>query len=136
MFAISILVCISCNHKHKESDIISALKTYDRLIKKVDADSIALLYAPEGDLGNMAHGRDSIRKFLSLFKNISVLYVASIPDTTRISGDTAFQTGHYKQIAVENNKDTFNLKGTFEVRWIWIKGEGWRIQKMNTHSDN
>jgi hypothetical protein len=102
----------------------------------MDADSIALLYAPDGDLGTTAHGRDSIRKFLSSFKNVSVLYVASTSDTLRIGEDSAFQAGHYKQIALVDNKDTFNLKGTFVARWIWIKEEGWRIKRMETHPIN
>ncbi|MDP4265692.1 MAG: nuclear transport factor 2 family protein [Bacteroidota bacterium] len=135
MMAATILISISCRGQHNNSEIESALKTYDRLIKKMDADSIAMLYAPDGDLGNTAHGRDSIRKFLSSFKNVSVLYVASVPGTIKISQDTAMQTGRYKQIALVNNKDTLNLGGTFIARWIWIKAEGWRIKRMETNPD-
>lgn len=121
--------------QHSRSEIESALKTYDRLIKNMDADSIALLYTTDGDLGTVAHGRDSIRKFLSSFKNVRVLSVASTSNTIEINRDTALQAGRYRQVALINNRDTAKLKGGFNARWIWIRGEGWRIKRMETQPD-
>jgi len=37
-------------------------------LQKTDADSIAYMFTPDGELGNVAKGRDSIRHFLSSFK--------------------------------------------------------------------
>jgi hypothetical protein len=45
-----------------------AMQKYDRYILKMDVDSIALLYTPDGELGKMARGRDSIRRFLEFQK--------------------------------------------------------------------
>ena len=46
----------SCNKEsHNRAGIESAMKYYDHLILKTDADSIALLYTSDGDLGNIAH---------------------------------------------------------------------------------
>ena len=55
--------CIS--YVHRQQEVQDAMQHYDRLIKKMDADSIALLYTEDGDLGGIAHGRDSIRRYLT-----------------------------------------------------------------------
>jgi hypothetical protein len=126
----------SYGQKHNEKEIESAMHRYDYFIQKMDADSIAHLYAPDGNLGDIAHGRDSIRTFLKGFKNVSVLYQASVTDSVRLSGDQAMQYGTYKQIAVMNKTDTARLKGSFTASWIWLPTEGWRIRKMNTKPVN
>ena len=56
----------------------TAMKYYDNLILKLDADSISMLYKPGGNLGDIAIGCDSIKKFLSSFKNVRVLSQSSI----------------------------------------------------------
>ena len=107
-----------------------AMKQYDHLILKLDADSIALLYTPDGDLGAIAHGRDSIRKFLLTFKNIKVLSQASTTDTIKIYGDTSLQKGMYYQSALVNNKDTVAVKGEYTATWLWMHKGGWHIRRM------
>ena len=74
LFAIllSIPGLLSCNHSRSRDGVEEAMHTYDRLILKMDVDSIALLYTPDGDLGKIAHGRDSIRRFLARFKDFKV----------------------------------------------------------------
>ena len=58
-----------------------------------DADSISLLYTQDGNLGDIAIGRDSIRKFLSSFKNIRVLSQVSTTKSISITHDTAYRKG-------------------------------------------
>ena len=125
----------SCTENmHSKASVESAMKEYDRLIKNMDADSIALLYTPDGDLGNIAHGRDSIKKFLSTFKNVKVLSQSSISDSVRIYGDSAYQTGTYKQVVIVP-PDTLTVKGLYFANWQWIKHEGWRIKHMETKAE-
>ena len=112
------------------------MKEYDRLIKKMDADSIALLYTQDGDLGTIAHGRDSIRNFLSIFKNVKVMSQSSTSDSVNIIADTAYQKGTYKQVVVVSPKDTLTVKGTYSAVWLWIKPNGWHIKKMHTKPMN
>ena len=134
---VSLAACgvISCgSHQHNKQELETAMHEYDRLIQKMDADSIALLYAADGDLGGIALGRDSIRHFLASFKNVKVLSVTSTTDTLTLQNDTAFQSGRYRQSGVINGKDTFHVKGSYHARWIWVDGEGWRIKKMSTTS--
>jgi hypothetical protein len=109
-----------------------SMKTYDQLILGMDPDSIALIYSPDGELGNMAKGRDSIRTFLSGFKNFRVLSQSSETERISIDHDSAFQTGTYRQTVILPAKDTVTVKGSFTALWIWMNGSGWRIRRMET----
>ncbi len=129
------IACISsfeCSNKDNERGVEQAMKQYDHLIKKMDADSIALLYTPDGDLGTMAHGRDSIKMFLSRFKDIKVLYQHSVITYMKITADTALQRGIYRQMVLINGKDTMRDGGEFTAIWWWIEPGVWRIKKMMT----
>ena len=136
----TLLICVSfisvfsaCkSSKHNEDGVKEAMNHYDQLILKLDADSLALMYTPNGQLGNMATGRDSIRHFLSGFKNVKVIAQNSTTSSLIITKDTAIQKGIYTQSDVINEKDTVHVKGEYFARWVWIEGEGWRIQKMET----
>ncbi len=111
------------------------MKLYDHLIQKMDMDSIALLYTVDGDLGEMAHGRDSIRKFLASFRNIQVLSQTSTTASIEIYGDSSIQKGTYQQAALISGKDTIKVKGEFTAHWLWVPGEGgWHIKHMATKS--
>jgi ketosteroid isomerase-like protein len=126
--------CIS--YVHRQQEVQDAMQHYDALIQKMDADSIASLYTTDGDLGGIAYGRDSIRRFLASFKNVRILEVNSSTDSMVMTGDTAFQSGHYKQSGVINEKDTFHVTGSYHAQWVWIKEEkGWRIKQMTTKPD-
>jgi hypothetical protein len=132
-----IAIFFSCNaSKHSNAGVESAMKYYDHLILKSDADSIALLYTPDGNLGSIATGRDSIRKFLSSFKNVRVLSQASTTTSIKIIRDTAIQNGSYTQSDIVSGHDTINIKGTYMARWQWIKKEGWHIKQMTTKPTN
>ena len=101
----------------------------------MDADSIALLYMPDGDLGDIAHGRDSIKKFLSSFKNLSVLSQSSTTDSIEIHGDSSLQKGTYHQVVLLSGKDTVKVKGKYIATWLWIQ-DGWHIKHMVTTPEN
>jgi hypothetical protein len=87
-------------------------------------------------LGDIAIGRDSIRKFLSSFKNVRVISQASVTDSINIIQDTAIQKGFYAQTDVIAGKDTVRVKGQYTTRWQWIKNEGWKIKHMATTPNN
>lgn len=135
-YALPLFLTACISYVHRQQEVQDAMQHYDQLIKKMDADSIALLYTADGDLGGIAHGRDSIRRFLSSFKNVRVLEVTSNTDSLAMTDDTAFQSGHYKQSGVIDEKDTFHVSGSYHAQWVWIKKEGgWRIKKMSTQPD-
>ena len=123
----------SCNTaSHSKESVEKAMQQYDHLILKLDADSIALLFTPDGDLGTMAHGRDSIKTFLSSFKNVVVLSQSSTTASIQINKDTAIQKGSYQQSDIINGKDTVKVKGDYTAVWQWLSKEGWHIKQMTT----
>ena len=128
---------LSCNNtRHSKSEVESAMKHYDNLILKLDADSISMLYTPDGNLGDIAIGRDSIKKFLSSFKNVRVLSQSSTTESINIVRDTATQKGTYAQTDLVSEKDTVKVKGEYTARWQWIRKKGWHIKHMITKSTN
>lgn len=127
---------ISCNDNHNKKSVELAMKQYDHLIKKMDVDSIALLYTPDGDLGSLAHGRDSIKKFLSTFKNLRVLSQLSTTKFIEIHGDTSVQKGDYRQIVLIQEKDTVKVKGEYIATWLWMPQDGWHIKRIITKPAN
>lgn len=132
-----IVLLFSCNSSERGKDkegVESAMKQYDHLLQKLDADSIAMLYTADGDLGDKVHGRDSIRKYLSSFKNVEVLYQLSTSASVEIREDTAIQKGNYSQTALVEKKDTIKAKGEYTAYWLWIPKEGWHIKRMITKS--
>ena len=134
---ITFLFLLSCNTSmHTRLSVESAMKQYDHLIQKLDADSIALLYTPDGMLGDITRGRDSIRKFLSSFKNIQVLSQVSTTTSIEINHDTAIQKGNYRQTDVISEKDTVRIKGEFTAKWVLLKNQGWHIKRMDTKPTN
>ena len=123
----------SCRPKgHSTETVEQAMQKYNRYILHMDVDSIALLYAPDGELGKMAKGRDSIRIFLDNFKKYKVLSQVSETNLINISRDTALQSGLYTQKVIVPVNDTVTVKGLFLTRWIWMDSTGWHIQRMET----
>lgn len=122
----------NCKTRHNSSDIIDSMNHYDRLLEKMNFDSIALAYTPDGKLGDVAKGRDSIRNFLKTFSAYKVLSNKSISDSIKIFGDTAIQNGTYQQVTILPTKDTVHVKGQFETHWIWHPKDGWKISGMTT----
>lgn len=122
----------SCNHHHDKKSIELAMNEYDRLIKKMDADSIALLYTPGGSLGGIAHGRDAIKKFLSTFKDVRVLSQGSTTKSIEIHNDTSIQKGTYRQVVLMHGNDTVKVYGEYLATWQWIPHDGWHISRMIT----
>jgi len=127
---------IAFKQVHTKSEIEAAMHYYDHLIKNTDADSIALLFTPDGDLGNIAHGRDSIRNFLRTFKDVKVISTGSITQSIAMGGDTALQKGSYQQVAVIKDKDTVHVKGLFTARWKFLQDGKWHIHRMDTEPIN
>ena len=136
VFTAFLFSCNAARNNKTTSGVEAAMKQYDHLIQKMDADSIALLYAPDGRLGNIVIGRDSIKKFLSSFKNVKVLSQSSITRSISLINDTAIQKGTYRQTDVLSKKDTVVVKGEYTARWEWLKDEGWRIKSMETKPIN
>ena len=132
IIVITLLILSSCKNQHNRAGVEAAMKQYDHLIKKLDADSISLLYTANGNLGDIVHGRDSIKKFLSSFVNVRVLSQVSSTKSIDMYGDSATQKGSYQQMDLLAEKDTVRVNGEYTAHWQWLPSEGWRIKYMVT----
>ena len=133
ILGLTITLFSACRSKqHNAESVEQAMQKYNRYILKMDVDSIALLYTPDGELGKMAKGRDSIRRFLENFKKYKVLSQVSKTNLINISRDTALQSGLYTQKVIVPVNDTVTVKGLFSTKWIWMDSTGWHIQRMET----
>jgi hypothetical protein len=138
MYPIGLIITLfaSCHPKERSAESVEqAMQKYNRYILKMDVDSIALLYAPDGELGKMARGRDSIRRFLENFKQYKVLSQVSKTNLITIIRDTALQSGLYTQKVIVPAKDTVTVGGLFSTKWIWMDSTGWHIQRMETQPE-
>jgi hypothetical protein len=133
ILSLMIIFFTACRPKgHSTETVEQAMQKYNRYILLMDVDSIALLYTPEGELGKMAKGRDSIRRFLENFKKYKVLSQESNTNLINIHRDTALQSGLYSQKVIVPLNDTVTVKGQFSTKWIWMDSTGWHIQRMET----
>jgi hypothetical protein len=127
----------SFQHNYRSRAAVDqAMKKYDDLILRMDVDSIAMMYVWDGDLGNIAHGRDSIRNFLIRFKSFKVLYQSSVSDSFIVYDDTAVLKGSYRQKTIVPPNDTISVNGRYDSKWIWLAGSGWHIKAMQTKPGN
>ena len=123
----------ACRPKARSTESVEqAMQKYNQYILKMDVDSIALLYTPDGELGKMARGRDSIRRFLENYKQYKVLSQVSKTNLISVHMDTALQSGLYTQKVIVPVNDTVSMKGLFSTKWIWMDSTGWHIQRMET----
>ena len=127
-----LIVCLAWLPPHKNQEIESAMNQYNRYILSMNTDSIASIFTPDGDLGDVAHGRDSIKRFLYRFKEFRVLSQRSVTGTITVSGDSAQQKGMYWQTTIVPPNDTVHVKGNFTTQWIWFAGSGWKIKRIDT----
>jgi len=133
-FAFSIMAsCVAWIGPHQSREIESAMNQYSRYILSMNTDSIASMFTPDGDLGDIAHGRDSIQHFLMRFKDFKVLSQSSTTNKISIVGDSAIQKGMYWQTTIVPPRDTVHVKGTFVAQWTWLETTGWKIKRMDTH---
>jgi hypothetical protein len=125
-------ILFSCNTtKKNEKGVESAMNLYNHYIQKMEPDSIALLFTTDGNLGNIASGRDSIRNFLSNFKDFKVLSQTSITKLIKINRDSTVQQGDYHQTTIIPKNDTVKVSGTFTATWVHSKS-GWHLKRMLT----
>lgn len=133
VFVFCIPVVLTGHAQYKtRAGVEQAMKNYDHLIMSMNADSIAAIYTPDGELGKIARGRDSIRNFLNTFKNFRVLSQSSETNSISLDQDSALQKGIYRQTVVIPSKDTVTVQGNFTALWIWSVNNGWLIRRMET----
>ena len=98
--------------------------------------AIAAMYAPDGEIVNPGQapiqGRAAIEAFLSGFANYQVLENATVPSSTKITGNSAVQAGSYHQRVRTPQGQVIEVSGSFKAEWSQQRSGEWLIQRMGT----
>src|SRR5262249_53888000 len=112
----------------------AALEHYNRLVERMQSDSIAALFTPDGELGSAGQnpivGPAAIAAYLHTFDQYKVLSEQMTVDSASIAGDTGFQRGRYAQTVILPSGDTVSVSGNFTVTWLSIGSGNWRVRRM------
>jgi ketosteroid isomerase-like protein len=115
----------------------AALRRYSDLALAMDHAGIAALFAPEGEIVNRGqppvHGPAAIEAFLSGFVGYKVLNNSTLPSSTLVAGDRAFQQGSYRQRVRKPDGGVIEVSGLFQAEWVRAAASGqWLILRMAT----
>lgn len=127
---------ISYDEKEQQykKEIETALQKYSEFVRKVDGDAIADMFTEDGEIANPGasiKGREEIRKFLNSFKNVTVELNVNTTESITIDGETAVQTGTYKQRAKLADGKVVEVEGHFKAEWIHQENK-WLLTRMGT----
>jgi ketosteroid isomerase-like protein len=121
---------------NSRSGVDSALRHFTVLVARMANDSIAAMYAPDGMLAGADRtpivGPAAIQAFLDTFAGYHVLAYATVADTLRIRGDTAFQVGRWWQRVQVPAGDTVFVSGGFTAEWVRNTLGQWHLRRMGT----
>lgn len=129
------LLLVAC--ADRQSEIKKAMHEYDQLTFRMNADSLADSYLPNGMLSGKGMkkyvGRDSIRKFLRSFNpaDIHLISNATKIESITFSGDSAIAIGNYEQKAKLSQGDTGAYTGKFTAKWM-KENNRWLLASMYT----
>src|SRR5262249_51945160 len=113
-----------------------SLARYNRFVRHEYGDSIALLYAPDGELGlpgrAPVRGPDSIRTFLASFTAVRVDSSAMWVDSISVTDSGVVQYGGYYQQATVEGQPPVRATGRFVALWRLRPDGYWLLRRMRT----
>jgi uncharacterized protein (TIGR02246 family) len=116
------------------------MRRYDQLVLAMNAEGIAAMFTPDGELidagKTIASTPASIRAFLQSFDGkVRVEENASSIESVTVTGATAILTGTYQQKALLlSDKREIRVQGKFEVEWSRQPDGQWLVRRMSTRS--
>ena len=120
------------------SEVRAMMDQYDQAILKMDSQTIASFYLPDGaayDNGHLqAQGPDAVLKFLKSFDGVVRLdkYQTTIT-SVQVNGDTVILTGTFQQqYTLLANNQTGASSGNFTAEWVRQANSKWLIRKIET----
>lgn len=118
------------------TQVNKALQHYASLMLNMDYKGIAAVFAPSGEIVNPGQksiqGREAIEQFLSGFSAYRILSYNVTPASTIVDGDTAIQTGSFKQRVRIPIGDIVEPSGSFKAEWVHNHVDQWQLQRMST----
>ena len=123
-----------------EEQVKAAMRRYDQLVLSMNAQGIAAMFTPDGEIVNagktVARTPASIRAFLDSFDGkVRVEENVNSIESVTVTGVAALLTGSYQQKAlILADKREIRVQGKFEVEWSRQPDGRWLIQRMSTRS--
>jgi len=123
-----------------EEQVKAAMRRYDQLVLAMNAEGIAAMFTPDGELidagKTVASTPASIRSFLQSFDGkVRVEENTSSIESITVTGATAILTGTYQQKALLlPYKREIRVQGTFEVEWSRQPDGQWLVRRMSARS--
>jgi uncharacterized protein (TIGR02246 family) len=123
-----------------EEQVKAAMRRYDQLVLAMNAEGIAAMFTPDGELidagKTIASTPASIRAFLQSFDGkVRVEENASSIESVTLTGATAIMTGTYQQKALLlPDKREIRVQGKFEVEWSRQPDGQWLVRRMSAQS--
>jgi len=140
MAAAGAILLGGCAHpdatKIERPRVEARLQEYSARLLAMDPAAIAAMFAPEGEMVNPrqppVRGRAAIENYLAGFADYKLLANADVADGTAIDGDTAEETGTYRQTVRAPDGQKFETSGRLEVAWIRTPAGEWQIMQLET----
>lgn len=134
---LAVLTAVGCaTPREPGREVESALAHYGALAAAMAHDSVAALFTETGALVTAGQptieGPAAIRTHLQSFVGFHILSNDLHTDTSRATGDSAYQAGTFRQRVVIPAGDTVVAQGRFSVRWVHDAEHGWRIRRTAT----
>lgn len=123
-----------------EEQVKAAMRRYDQLALAMNAEGIAAMFTPDGELTDadktIARTPASIRAFLESFDGkVRVEENASSIESVIVTGAKAILAGTYRQKALLlPDKREISVQGKFEVEWSRQPDGQWLVRRMSTQS--
>lgn len=139
LLSLVLVLCGCASHadtKLRQAEVRERLAQYASLLQAMDAEGVAAMFAPDGEIVNPrqppVHGRAAIRKFLEGYADFKVLSNEDRADSTLIDGDTSEQLGTYHQRVRTPDGRVIEVSGRFEFAWVRDASGVWLIQQAAT----
>jgi uncharacterized protein (TIGR02246 family) len=123
-----------------EEQVKAAMRRYDQLVLAMNAEGIAAMFTPDGELidagKTIARTPASILAFLQSFDGkVRVEENVNSIESVTVTGATAILTGTYQQKALllPDNRE-IRVQGKFEVEWSRQPDGQWLVRRMSTRS--
>ena len=118
--------------------LTDALHRYERWTRALAGDSIASLFAPDGELlredGGTLRGPAAIATFLAGFSGVHVDSAVMTLDAMQVMGDDAVQWGTFAQTVRVEGQGTVRPRGRFVWQWHRDWEGRWRLRRALTQS--
>jgi uncharacterized protein (TIGR02246 family) len=122
-----------------EAEVGAALQHYADLLRAMDDHALAQSFTADGEVVNPGQapirGPEAIEKFIRQFDGYRVLEYDIRAEKTAVTGQTATQSGHFRQKVNAPDGRTLDVTGRFTADWVRGSDGTWRLRRMETSGE-